>query len=86
MYYYLYVILDIFSRYCVGWMVAYRGSANLAEKLIGETCLKQGIVKGQLTIHADRGSNMKSKSVALLSDLGIVKAHSRPHVSNDNPY
>ena len=86
-YYYLYVILDIFSRYCVGWMVAYRESAQLAEKLIGETCLKQGIVKRQLTIHADRGSSMKSKSVALLlSDLEITKTHSRPHVSNDNPY
>ena len=86
-YYYLYVILDIFSRYCVGWMVAYRESASLAEKLISETCLKQEIEKGQLTIHADRGSSMKSKSVALLlSDLEITKTHSRPHVSDDNPY
>jgi len=86
-YYYLYVILDIFSRYCVGWMAAYRESAQLAEKLIADSCLKQGIEKGQLTIHADRGSSMKSKSVALLlSDLGVLKTHSRPHVSNDNPY
>ena len=86
-YYYLYVILDIFSRYCVGWMVAYRESAQLAEKLIGETCLKQGIEKGQLTLHADRGSSMISKTVTqLLSDLEVTKTHSRPHVSNDNPY
>jgi len=86
-YYYLYVILDIFSRYIVGWMVAYQESARLAEKLISDTCLKQGIEKEQLTIHADRGSSMKSNSVGqLLSDLGIIKTHSRPHVSNDNPY
>jgi len=86
-YYYLYVILDIFSRYCVGWRAAYRESAQLAEKLIADSCLKQGIEKGQLTIHADRGSSMKSKTVALLlPDLGVLKTHSRPHVSNDNPY
>lgn len=86
-YFYLYVIMDISSRYVVGWMVAHRESAALAEKLIKATCLKQGITKDQLTIHADRGSSMKSKCVALLlSDLGITKTHSRPHVSNDNPY
>lgn len=86
-YFYLYVIMDIFSRYVVGWMVAHRELAILAERLIGETCEKQGIVPNQLTLHADRGSSMKSKSVAfLLSDLGIAKTHSRPHVSNDNPY
>ena len=86
-YYYLYVILDIFSRYAVGWIVAYRESAQLAEKLIKETCLKQEIIRDQLTVHADRGSSMKSKSVALLlSDLGVTKTHSRPYVSNDNPY
>lgn len=86
-YFYLYVIMDIFSRYVVGWMVAHQELAVLAERLIGETCEKQGIVPDQLTIHADRGSSMKSKSVALLlSDLGITKTHSRPHVSNDNPY
>jgi putative transposase len=86
-YYHLYTILDIFSRYVVGWMVAYRESATLAEKFIAYTIRKQAIVEGQLTIHADRGSSMTSRSVALLlSDLGVEKTHSRPHVSNDNPY
>lgn len=86
-YFYLYVILDIFSRHVVGWMVAERESATLAKRLIAETCEKQGIVSGQLTVHADRGSSMRSKAVALLlSDLGITKTHSRPHVSNDNPF
>lgn len=86
-YFYLYVIMDIFSRYVVGWMIAPAESAILAERLIGETCAKQNIEKGQLTIHADRGSSMKSKPVALLlSDLGITKTHSRPHTSDDNPY
>jgi putative transposase len=86
-YFYLYVILDIFSRYAVGWMVAHRESAALAERLIGETCEKQGIEPGQLTLHADRGTSMTSKPVALLlADLGVVKTHSRPQVSNDNPF
>jgi putative transposase len=86
-YYYLYVLLDIFSRYVVGWMVAFKEAATLAKRLIEESCRKQGIVAGQLTIHADRGSSMTSKPVALLlSDLGVTKTHSRPHVSNDNPY
>lgn len=86
-YYYLYVILDVFSRYVVGWMVATGESAALAEHLIAETCAKQGIPSGQLTIHADRGSAMTSKPVALLmADLGVTKTHSRPHVSNDNPF
>jgi putative transposase len=86
-YYYLYVILDVFSRYVTGWMIAYRESADLAKQLIEESCEKQKIVPGQLTVHADRGSAMTSKSVALLlADLGIVKTHSRPHVSDDNPY
>jgi putative transposase len=86
-YYYLYVILDVFSRYVVGWMIAERESAALAEELIAETCARQGIQPDQLTIHADRGSSMTSKSVAfLLADLGVTKTHSRPHVSNDNPY
>jgi putative transposase len=86
-YYYLYVILDVFSRYVVGWMVAYRELAVLAEQLIAESVVKQEIEPGLLTIHADRGSSMKSKPVAmLLSDLGVTKSHSRPHVSNDNPY
>lgn len=86
-YFYLYVILDIFSRYVVGWMVAPCESATLAEQLIGETYAKQAIQKGQLTIHADRGSSMKSKPVAfLMADLGITKTHSRPHTSDDNPF
>ncbi len=86
-YFYLYVILDIFSRYVVGWMVAHRESAALAQRLISRTCDQQGILPGQLTIHADRGSSMKSKPVALLlADLGVTKTHSRPHVSNDNPF
>jgi putative transposase len=86
-FYYLYVILDVFSRYVVGWMIAYRESAELARRLIEHTCRKQQIAPGQLTIHADRGSSMKSKPVALLlSDLGVVKTHSRPHVCDDNPY
>ncbi len=86
-YYYLYVILDIFSRYAVGWMMAEQETAALGEQLIGETCTKQGIDRGSLTIHADNGSPMKSKSVALLlADLGVAKSHSRPHVSNDNPF
>ena len=86
-YFYLYVILDVFSRYVVGWMIAHRESAEQARQLIASTCLKQGIEPGQLGIHADRGSSMTSKPVAfLLSDLGVTKTHSRPHVSNDNPY
>ena len=86
-YYYLYVILDIFSRYVVGWMVAHQESAALAERLIAATAAKQAIVPGQLTVHADRGSSMTSKPVALLlADLGITRTHSRPHVSNDNPF
>ena len=86
-YYHLYVILDIYCRYAVGWMVAARESAALAEKLIADTCAKQGIGRAQLTIHADRGSSMTSKPVALLlADLGVTQSHSRPHVSNDNPY
>jgi putative transposase len=85
--YHLYVILDVFSRYVVGWMIAYRESADLAKRLIEHTCLNQNIAPGQLTVHADRGSSMKSKPVALLlADLGVVKTHSRPHVSDDNPY
>jgi putative transposase len=86
-YFYLYVILDIFSRYVVGWMVAHREVKSLAKRLIEESCKKQKIPPGQLTVHADRGSSMKSKLVAeLLADLGVNKTHSRPHVSNDNPY
>jgi putative transposase len=86
-YFYLYVILDVFSRYVTGWMVAYRESAELAKRLIEESCKKQHIQPGQLTLHADRGTSMRSKPVALLlADLGVTKTHSRPHVSDDNPY
>src|SRR5208283_4670671 len=86
-YFYLYVILDVFSRYVTGWMVAYRESAELAKRLIEESCKKQQIQPGQLTLHADRGTSMRSKPVALLlADLGVTKTHSRPHVSDDNPF
>lgn len=86
-YYYLYVILDVFSRYAVGWMVARRESATLAERLIAATCERQGIARGQLTLHADRGSSMRSQAVALLlADLGVTKTPSRPYTSTDNPY
>ena len=86
-YFYLYVMLDVFSRYVVGWMVAHRESATLAEQFIRETCARQGIGREQLTIHADRGPAMTSKPVALLlADLGVTKTHRRPHVSNDNPF
>jgi putative transposase len=87
LYFHLYVILDIFSRNVVGWMVAGRETAELAKRLIAATCQKQAIVAGALTIHADRGTSMISKPVALmLADLGVTKTHSRPHVSDDNPY
>lgn len=86
-YFYLYVILDVFSRYVVGWMVALQEAAHLAEPLFLETCQKQDIQPGQLTLHADRGNPMNSKPFAwLLADLGITKTHSRPYVSNDNPF
>jgi putative transposase len=86
-YFYLYVILDVFSRYVVGWMVAPRESADLAKKLIEETYEKEDIQPGQLGLHADRGSAMRSKPVALLlADLSVTKTHSRPYTSNDNPY
>jgi len=86
-YFYLYVILDIFSRYVVGWMVAQRECGSLASRLIRESYEKQGVDPGKLTIHADRGGSMTSKTVAeLLVDLGVTKSHSRPHVSDDNPF
>lgn len=86
-YYYLYLILDVFSRYVVGWMVAERESERLAQQLIAETCAKEGIEAGQLILHADRGAAMVAKTVAqLLADLGVEPSHSRPHVSDDNPY
>lgn len=85
--FYLYVLLDVFSRYVPGWLVATRESAALAERLIADSVAKHDVPAGQLTIHADRGSSMTSKPVALLlADLGVAKSHSRPHVSNDNPF
>jgi putative transposase len=86
-YFHLYVIIDIYSRYVPGWLLATRETADLAERLLGETIRKQHVVADQLTIHADRGTSMASKPVALLlADLGVTKSHSRPHCSNDNPY
>ena len=86
-YFYLYAILDVYSRKTVGWMVATRESAALAEQLLAATIKAENVPAGQLTIHADRGSSMASKPVALLlADLGVTKTHSRPRVSNDNPY
>lgn len=86
-YFYLYVILDVFSRYVVGWMICPRETAELAQDFIGATAAKQQVDPHTLTLHADRGSSMTSKPVAfLLADLGITKSHSRPYVSNDNPY
>jgi putative transposase len=86
-YYLLYKIIDVYSRYIVGWLIAERESEELACELILESILRQEIVPGTLTIHADRGSSMKSNSVArLLCDLQVRKTHSRPHVSNDNPF
>ena len=84
--YSLYVLLDVFSRYVPGWLLAHHESGVLADRLIAETVEKESITEG-LTIHADRGSSMTSKPVAfLLADLGITRSHSRPHVSNDNPF
>jgi putative transposase len=86
-YFYLYVILDIYSRYVPGWMLAHAENAALAQALLADTAAKQGIGRGQLTVHADRGSPMTAKPVAfLLADLGVTRSHSRPHCSNDNPF
>jgi putative transposase len=86
-YYHLYVIIDIHSRYVVGWLIAERESAALAEQLLAETLAKHDIEADTLTVHADNGASMASKPVAfLLADLGVTKTHSRPHCSNDNPY
>jgi len=86
-YYYLYVIVDIYSRYVPGWMLARAENAQLAKTLLGETVERQQIARGQLTIHADLGSPMVAQPVAfLLASLGVTRSHSRPHTSNDNPY
>ncbi len=85
--FHLYVILDIFSRHVVGWLIAERESADLAEQLIADSVSRHDVQRGMLTLHADRGAAMRSKPVAaLLADLDIAKSHSRPHVSDDNPY
>jgi len=86
-YFYRYVITDVYSRSVVGWMLAMRERAELAEALIAETCAREGIAPGQLTVHADQGSAMRAKQVAqLLVDLEVAKSHSRPHMSNNNPF
>ena len=86
-YFYLYVILDVFSRYAVGWTVQHRESGQVAKALIAQVCEQQQIARDQLTVHADRGSSMTSKPVAfLLADLGVTKTHNRPYTSIDNPY
>jgi putative transposase len=85
--FYLYTIIDIYSRYVPGWLLARAERAALAERLLADTIAKQQVDRGQLTIHADRGASMASRPVAfLLADLGVTKSHSRPHCSNDNPY
>ena len=85
--YYLYVLLDLFSRFAVGWLIAERESAQLAQSLIAEACRRQGIARQQLTVHSDRGGPMTAKSLALLmADLGVNVSHSRPRTSNDNPF
>jgi len=85
--YYLYVILDVFSRYAVGWTVQHRESSEVAKELIAQACEQQQITRDQLTVHADRGPSMRSKPVAfLLADLGVTKTHNRPYTSTDNPY
>jgi putative transposase len=86
-YYYLYVLLDIYSRYVVGWMMAERETAALAQELVETSCQRQGIQREQLTLHADNGGPMRAKSLALLlDDLGVSPSHSRPHTSDDNPF
>jgi putative transposase len=86
-YYYLYVVMDIYSRYVVAWCVATKEDAEIAKQLIFDACLTHNVKPGELTIHADRGSSMTSKLVSqLLIDLDVTKTHSRPHVSNDNCY
>jgi putative transposase len=86
-YFYLYVIIDIFSRRVVGWCVADAESAVMFKELFEDTIIKHNVPPGQLTLHADRGASMKAKATAqLLADLGVTKSHSRPHTSNDNPF
>jgi putative transposase len=85
--FHLYVIIDIYSRYVVGWMLAANESGSLAERFIAETLEKEGVASGTLTLHSDRGTSMRSRTVAeMLDDLGVTKSHSRPRTSNDNPF
>lgn len=85
--YHLYVVIDIFSRYVVGWMVAAKECSHLAQRFLGEACQRQGVLPGELVIHSDRGAAMTSKPLSqLYADLGIVRSLSRPHTSNDNPF
>jgi putative transposase len=85
--FYLYVVLDVFSRYVVGWMIADHESGDLAKQILAESYRKQGVDQEQLTLHADRGSPMISKTLGqLLIDLGVSKSHARPHTPNDNPF
>lgn len=87
LFYSLYVIVDLFSRYVVGWMVAERESAQLAQHLFAETCTRHGVVPGSLTVHADRGGPMRSDGLAqLFAELGVERSFSRPRVSDDNPF
>lgn len=86
-FYYLYVVIDIYSRMVVGWLLADRECAELSKRLLEKTYQKHKVQPGKLTIHADRGAPMKSKSVQqLLADLDVQPSHSRPRVSNDNPF
>lgn len=86
-YYYLYVLLDVFSRYVVGWLIAERESGSLGAQLVSESCERQGIKPGQLNVHSDRGGPMTSKTLAQkYADLGVTKTHSRPYTSDDNPF
>lgn len=86
-FYYLYVVIDIYSRLVVGWLLAERECEELARRLLEQSYRKQGVQPGQLSVHADRGAPMKSKSVKeLLSDLDVRPSYSRPRVSNDNPF
>ena len=85
--FHLYVIIDIYSRFVVGWMLAHRECTELGKRLISDACKREGIGESQLTIHADRGAPMKAKAMEdLFADLGLFKSHGRPRVSNDNPY
>jgi len=86
-YFYLYVILDLYSRYAVGWTLQHRESGEIAKALLAQAAEQQGVTPGTLTVHADRGSSMTSKPVAfLLADLGVTRTHNRPYTSTDNPY